>query len=274
MFLLGRPTASRGFYLGCRSGTASPFIHSYSPFRCPLCQLSSDKLFTRPAPDGPQRYKAPARRVRGSFEPRRLVSVRVPWWCPVPPWRCGVPLRPSRVPRPAVVACPLVLVVASRGAGFSRLLQSAPRVRGALCRPPASRVARCVFRRWCPLHVWRAACGACPSLCAACGALWRWCSGVPLPRVPWWWTWRACPLWRPVAARPARLVDYIQSKGQKRRARGAVVRFRWLSKSARRGGLCVPWWNRTTTSAPARDKGTPSGVPCGLCNRGGGGLFL
>ena len=206
MFLLGRPTASRGFYLGCRSGTASPFIHSYSPFRCPLCQLSSDKLFTRPAPDVPQRYKAPARRVRGSL-PRRLVSVRVPWWCPVPPWRCGVPLRPSRVPRPAVVACPLVSAGGVPWCWFSRLLQSAPRVRGALCRPPASRVTRCVFRRWCPLPWWRAACGARPSLCAACGALWRLC----------WCTFAACPVVVDVAR-----VSFVASRGGASRAAGGL----------------------------------------------------
>lgn len=222
--------------------------------------------------------KAPARRVRGSFEPRRRVSVRVPWWCPVPPWRCGVPLRPSRVPRPAVVA--------GAGAGgvpwcwFSRLLVAwRGGVRVPSRRPWRARVARPVFAAGVLCT------GGAPRVArvrpfaprvALCGGG----AGVPLPRVPWWWTWRACPVLvsRGGASRAAG--GLLQSKGQKRRARGAVVRFRWLSKSARRGGLCVPWWDRTTsapdytssarTSAGQRDA---RGVPCGLCNRGGG-LFL
>lgn len=161
--------------------------------------------------------------------------------------RGGVPSRRGGAvylcARPASRVPPwwLVLVlVASRGAGvpFATKRAACPR---CFVPPVARPCGASRFRRWCPLlplrRVWRVS--------------------VPLRRV---WRFVAVVLvylcrvsrgggrgarvrcWCPVAARPARLVDY-KSKGQKRRARGAVVRFRWLSKSARRGGLCVPWWN-------------------------------
>lgn len=143
MFLLGRPTASRGFYLGCRSGTASPFIHSYSPFRCPLCQRSSDKLLTRPATAGPQRQSVPpavsvallsrggvcpsvsrggvpSRRGGAVYLCARPASRVPPWWrvrwCPLVASRgAGVPFATKRA------ACPWCFVPpVARPCGASR----------------------------------------------------------------------------------------------------------------------------------------------------------
>ena len=193
MFLLGRPTASRGFYLGRRSGTASPFIHSYSPFRCPLCQRSSDKLLTRPATAGPQRQSVPPA-VSVALLSRGGVCPSVS--------RGGVPSRrggavylcarpASRVPPWWRVRwCPLV---ASRGAGFP-VCYKARRVSAVLCAARGAPVWRVPFS---PLvsfalvarRVWRVS--------VPLRRVWRFVAVVlvlPLPRVPWWWTWRACPV--------------------------------------------------------------------------------
>lgn len=202
-------TASRssGFYLGSRSGTTCPFIHSCSPFRCPLCRLSSDKLLTRPAPDGPQRYKAPARRFhclrRGGWCPsvsRGGVPSRLRGGATLPPWPCPASGRGGWC------ACgrwwrPVVLV--------SRLLKSAAVSRPNLAARGAAR-GRVPFSPlvslrppWCLRRLWRLR-------RVRPRRLWRWWWRVVLVsrfRVSPCGTWRAVSVVLvSVAARPARPV--------------------------------------------------------------------
>lgn len=109
------------------------------------------------------------------------------------------------VPRPAVAACrwwrPVVLVFP-----FATKRAACPR---CFVPPVARPCGASRFRRWCPLHWWRAACGARPSLCAACGALWRWC----------WCTFAACPVVLDVAR-----VSFVASRGGASRAAGGLYK--------------------------------------------------